>query len=141
MSRRGQTSDRFRHGFTLVELVIVILILGVLAMVAAPRMFDAAGRARQNATRHSLAVIREAIRLHRAEFGEFPAAGGKQADFVQDLERMLSGPFPRAEIGNVGATVRVESSATELTPSGPQSWAYNNQTGQFIVNHVDGVEF
>ena len=141
MSRRGQPSTRVRHGFTLVELVIVILILGILAAVAAPRMFDTANRARQNATRHSLAVVREAIQVYRAEFGELPGQGGNEADFIEDIEEMLSGPFPRSEIGNDGATVRIESSDTELTPSGQESWAYNNRTGQFIVNHADGVDF
>ena len=51
-----------RQGFSLIEMVIVILILGIIAAVAAPRMFDTAEQAEINTTRQQLAVLRNAIR-------------------------------------------------------------------------------
>jgi MSHA pilin protein MshA len=44
-------------GFTLIELVIVILILGILSAVAAPRLFDLEGSARQAAAEGVAAAI------------------------------------------------------------------------------------
>ncbi len=141
MNRHNYHRNRLRSGFTLVELVIVILILGILAAVAAPRMFDTASNARTNATRHSLAVVREAIQLYRAQNGALPGDEGTEADLKEDLRTMLSGPFPRAEIGNTGDEVRIQTTGSELTASGEQSWAYDNVSGEFIVNHADGAEF
>lgn len=130
-----------RTAFTLVELVIVVLILGILAAVAAPRMFDTAGEARSNATRHSLMVIRDAIQLYRAQNNALPGDGGTEADLKSDLAEMLSGPFPEAAVGNTGDSVRVQTSGAALTASGTESWAYDNSTGDFIVNHATGADW
>lgn len=135
------TTNRKQAGFTLVELVIVILILGILAAVAAPRMFDTANEARASATRHSLSVVRNAVQLFRAENGALPGELGTEADFKADIEAMLNGPFPRAEIGNPGNNVRIVSATGPLTAQGSESWAFNSSTGEFICNHPDGADW
>ncbi|MCA9071545.1 MAG: prepilin-type N-terminal cleavage/methylation domain-containing protein [Planctomycetaceae bacterium] len=129
-------SRRTRNGFTLVELVVVVLVLGIIAAVAAPRMFDTAGDARQNGTTTSLAVVRDAIELHRAQNGTYPGDAGTQADLVSDLQPFLRGAFPSNQLpaaANDGS-VRVETAGTALSASGAQDWAYDNSTGEFIIN-------
>jgi len=132
-------SNSNRRGFSLVELVIVILILGILAAVAAPRMMDQTARAREHGTRQSLAVVRNCIELYRAETGALPT--GDEAAFKTALRAYLQGPFPRAEVGNPGDTVRIVTTSDPLTPSGTQSWAYSSASGEFIVNHAAGVNW
>ena len=69
-----------RRGFTLVELVIVVLVIGIIAAIAAPKMFDTAGNARTNSTQQSLRTLRNAIELYRANNGSYPAAASITTD-------------------------------------------------------------
>jgi general secretion pathway protein G len=124
-----------RHGFTLVELVVVVLILGIIAAIATPKMFDTATNAKTNSTRHSLMTVRDAIQLYRAQNGALPGELGTEADLKADLAVMLNGPFPQSQVGNVGSSVRVTTSGTALTATGAQSWAYDNVSGEFVNNH------
>ena len=134
MRRKSQNTSR--GGFTLVELVIVVLIIGILAAIAAPKLFDTSTDAKANGTRQSLSVVRNAIQLHKAQVGTYPGDGGTEADLKADLKPYLQGPFPRAEVGNVADTVRIQTSGAALAASGTESWAYDNTTGEFIVNHA-----
>jgi type II secretory pathway pseudopilin PulG len=59
---KQELSDRLdRGGFTLIELVIIIVTLGILAAVAVPRFADLAGSAKVNATRQELNSLKKAI--------------------------------------------------------------------------------
>jgi general secretion pathway protein G len=127
-----------RGGFTLIELVIVVLVLGILASVAAPKMFNTAGDARDSGTRQSLVVVRDAIELYRAQNGSYPS-GASQAAFLTVLKDFIKGPFPMCHVGNTNADVFI-SSANPITVGGTgQGWAYNTKTGEFVINHADGI--
>ena len=73
---RHKLTDRLdQEGFTLIELVIVIVALGILAAVAVPRFADMANSSKINATRQELSSLKKAI------IGEPSAvAGGAYVD-------------------------------------------------------------
>lgn len=125
-------SSARRRGFSLVELVVVVLILGIIAAVAAPKMFNTANDARQNSTKQSLIVLRDAIELYRAQNGNYPAA----ATIATDLKPFLKGPFPQVQIGaNQNATVVASTQNPIATAeAGGAGWAYNATTGDISVN-------
>jgi general secretion pathway protein G len=63
-----------KRGFTLVELLIVIIIIAVLAAIAIPRFADSSTRSKESALRAELRLLRNAIELFRNDTGVFPAA-------------------------------------------------------------------
>lgn len=61
-----------RGGFTLVELLLVVAILGVLAAVAVMNTQGLMGDAQAKATRASISAIEEAARVYEIRTGKFP---------------------------------------------------------------------
>jgi len=80
-NRGGEVMRMDRRGFTLVELIIVIIIIGVLASIAAPMMTANVKRAKQTEALAGLGAIRTAERLYRSEFssGTYAAVSGLSA--------------------------------------------------------------
>jgi prepilin-type N-terminal cleavage/methylation domain-containing protein len=66
-----------RRGFSLIELVIVVVIIGIIAAIAIPRMSRGASAADDSALAQNLQIIRSAIELYQTEHGgTFPTANG-----------------------------------------------------------------
>ena len=128
-----------RKGFTLVELTVVILIIGIIATIAAPRFFDSLDTAQENAAVSSLATIRNAIQLYKANNPSYP--GTDAASFKAAIEPLLQNGFPKCPVGARADTVRVTTSGDPLTASGTEAWCYDTKTGEFRINHADYISY
>ncbi len=69
----------FKKGFTLVELLIVIIIIAVLAAIAIPKFANSSLRSKEAALRGNLRLTRDAIDLFRADTGALPATAADLA--------------------------------------------------------------
>lgn len=64
-----------RSGFSLVEVLIVIIVVGILAAMAIPRFTSSSDQARETAMRSSLNSLQRAVELYRHEHeGVYPGA-------------------------------------------------------------------
>ncbi|MFH2063851.1 MAG: type II secretion system major pseudopilin GspG [Pseudomonadota bacterium] len=72
-------------GFTFIELMVVIVILGILAMVIAPNFMDAPDEARQSKARIDIKAIESALKLYKLDNGVYPST-------EQGLEALVRPP-------------------------------------------------
>lgn len=63
------------HGFTLLELLVVILIMGVLAALSLPSFLRQVGNSRTTEAKYILGIINRTQQAHRLEFGTFGELG------------------------------------------------------------------
>ena len=75
-----------RKGFTLIELIIVVIIIGILAAIAAPMMAGNVQKARRSEAVAALGSIRTAARMYAAEHGgTYPAS-------LAEINAYINGP-------------------------------------------------
>lgn len=85
-----------KSGFTLIELIIVVTIVGILAIVAIPKYFTNINRSRKAAALSNLRSVRDAINAYYAQSGaEYgAAAAGETINVVIDGETVMSVKVP-----------------------------------------------
>ena len=82
-------------GFTLVELMVVLTVIGLLLSVVVPDYMGRMKRAEESVLQENLAVMRDALDKHYADAGSYPAA---LEDLVSKryLRSVPSDPFTRS---------------------------------------------
>ena len=72
MSKTPRTAAARQAGFTIIELIVVIAIIGILAGIALPRLTRAPKRAQEAVLQTNLRAMRDAINQFYADKGHYP---------------------------------------------------------------------
>lgn len=91
---------RREKGFTLIEMLIVMVILGLLAALVGPRMFGKVGKSKQKAAKAQIALFETALDTYRLDTSRYPTTDqGLQALRVKPsgVERW-DGPYLPKEV-------------------------------------------
>jgi len=140
------THSRSDTGFTLVELLIVVVILAILASVVIPQFSSVSSEAKESSLRSNLATVRQAISLYRVQHNEsYPGQAG-WAEFVTQLTTGTMtdgtpgskyGPYLRDRFPDnavTGTSTGKTVATMPAAPSGAEAWIYCTSDGQLRAN-------
>jgi MSHA pilin protein MshA len=125
-----------RGGFTLIELVTVIVILGILSAVALPVYLDYRTDAKNAAVKGVLGGVRAAIANYYAKSATESGGGVPKYPALNELAAQMSeGIVPDNPYDTDSTKNNVEVGVTKGTLVGSNGgWAYKASTGQFWAN-------
>ncbi len=158
-----------RRGFTLVEILIVVVILGIIAAIVMPQFSNASQLARENALKDNLRYLRTQLGVFKAQHEDVPAGypNGNmselpdEATFVRHMTAYSNakgavsltvdpaypfGPY----LGNIPSNPVTGRAGVHVVPSGDMpepslenfpdaGWIYHVQNQQIIAN-APGVD-
>lgn len=127
---RTQITNKVKRGFTLIEILIVVVILGILAAIVIPQFTDASQSAMKSSVQSQLQTIRSQIELYRVKnAGNAPTS--MFADLVNNnyLQSNPSNPYISGTFG----TAVGSAAATNV------GWVYDATTGDIFAVFIDAT--
>jgi general secretion pathway protein G len=134
---------RAKSGFTLVEILIVVVILGILAAIVIPQFTEASTEAKTSSLCTDLQTMRSQIELYKIQHndalpgsgtasfvlaltGQTDVAGAVGTDYGPYLQKIPSNQFVDSDGIAEGA-----AAAPPIVTDGSVGWYFNTDTGAF----------
>ncbi len=148
MNRTQPTTDRFkatRTGFSLIEILIVVAVLGILAALAVPQFTSAASQSRENSLKMDLHRIRTQLEIYKQQHnGNWPSFDDFEAQLTQATDE--AGTF--GAVGTAGLNLgpylrqipvnpQTSSNTLGTGAAGTSDWYYDENIGEFLANDSD----
>jgi len=138
---RGWESQAVHKGLTIVEILIVVVILGILALIVSMELADASAAARETSLAKDLQMVRRQIGVFKNHHtGTIPGQGDE--DIVAQLTGKTDdagavtvdgphGPYMPTFPTNPFTNTSTVECGTGSPGGGDYGWYYNTETGNF----------
>lgn len=142
MTAPTQPNARRHRAFTLIEILIVVVILGILAGIVVPQFSSAADDSRDSALKQNLLRMRAQIELYRQDHnGIYPTLDG----FIDQMTAASDASGNTASVGTPGFNLgpylqkMPRNPYTDTIPIGSgavgsSAWFYDETTGHIAPN-------
>ena len=140
---------RKHKGFTLVEILIVVVILGILAAIVIPQFSDASTQSKLSSSQSSLQSLRSQISLYKIQHNDYPPCHGtfSEATFVAQMEGktnaagntsttdgpVIYGPY----VQKIPMNPWNNSRTIAATDGADVGWVYEADTGAIYLGSAD----
>jgi general secretion pathway protein G len=135
---------RAKNGFTLVEILIVVVILGILAAIVIPQFTEASTEAKQTALCTDLQTLRSQIELYKIQHNDIPPSLDYFADQMTGYTDIDGEPEAAAGSGVYGPYIQKipvnQFNDLDTVVAGPPTgtngggWAYIEATGAIYAD-------
>ena len=140
-----------KKGFTLLELMVVVAMIGILAALAIPRYADLVEKSREGATKGNIGAIMSSIRIYSADNGGNMSEDLKAAQYSRYMSQI-----PAVKVTHPGSGFQLSGRSNEIeildkTPgkskgkgnaygltkfnNNTDGWRYDPESGNIWVNN------
>ena len=124
------------EGFTLVELIVVVMMIGILSSIAIPQFMTAADKAKQKEATGIVSALVKAATAYQTEYGVLPENAGELSEYakfqecIADEVATRGGAACKVDSGEASVVQAVDEEATEFyTTSGNYSISFRATDG------------
>ena len=126
------------NGFTLVELIVVVMMIGILSSIAIPQFMSSADKAKQKEATGVVAALVKSATAYNTEYGSLPINAGQLEEYAKFQEcSILTVPL----VASRGGADCKNATPTKVPPDATQFWTssghYNVEFDGTLTNAED----